>query len=220
MDNDHMSSSSSSEEDDGYYDSDDLISLSRRQSIAVSNAMQYDSDTTKSSQERFNSFFKRSFSSSGSDAYQSAVPTRTTTRRFIPDVKSLRPKIKSFLRISKELQDELSPLDCEIKQEAKVTNLLRVDDSDESGYMNSLFVSPLPQSSLPLQDSTISGGDTCIDSPSMKRKAAVVDTVEEPMYVKRRAVSPGYVSPVAGSPTRNVKHLRDTSNGLERMRLV
>ena len=221
MDNDPTPSSSSSSEDEGYYDADDIISLGRRQSISVCNiSSRNDSNSTKSSQERFNGFFKRSFSSSsGSDAYNFSGPARTTTRRFISDVKSLRPKVKSFLRISKELQDELSPLDCEIKQEAKVTSLLRVDDDDGSGDASPLATTSLPPPSLPVQ--ALAGGSGArMDSPSVKRKANVIDTVLEPVYVKRRAVSPGYVSPVAGSPTRSIKHLRDTSDGLERMRLA
>lgn len=41
--------------------------------------------------------------------------------------RSLRPKAKSFLRISRALEDELSPFDHEIRQEARVTHSLKSD---------------------------------------------------------------------------------------------
>lgn len=45
----------------------------------------------------------------------------------INDSKSLRPKAKSFLRISRALEDEMSPFDQEIRQEARVTHSFRTD---------------------------------------------------------------------------------------------
>ncbi|KAK9463348.1 uncharacterized protein V1516DRAFT_667527, partial [Lipomyces oligophaga] len=44
---------------------------------------------------------------------------------------SMKPQIRSFMRISKELADELAPAEVEIKHEAEVTMLLR-DDEDIS----------------------------------------------------------------------------------------
>jgi hypothetical protein len=41
--------------------------------------------------------------------------------------RSLRPKAKSFLRISRALEDEMSPFDHEIRQEARVTHSLKTD---------------------------------------------------------------------------------------------
>lgn len=198
---------------------------------------------------------------------------RTTIRRFVSDGRSLRPKVKSFLRISRDLQDEMSPLDTEIKQEARVTTALRDDGSPEaynylhpfSGYAlppatnidktptnckvtNSFAAIQQPQRnrSLIRSDSLksisshtdLTDNETSMNSPqstpvkiapiatpSVKRKASMLEN-SEPAFLKRRAVSPGYVSPVVGSPTsvgggkRNIKPLRDTSDGFEKMSLA
>lgn len=192
---------------------------------------------------------------------------RTAIRRFVSNGRSLRPKVKSFLRISRDLQDEMSPFDTEIKQEAKITTALRDDDNYYSrpfgrynvppdvnmdkppaSRINTSSFEPIPPTQarrqLTRSDSLKSIGSVTdtessmqspsatpakvapIATPSVKRKASIIED-SEPSFLKRRAVSPGYVSPVVGSPTsiggggkRSLKHLRDTSDGLEKMSLA
>lgn len=265
---------------------------------------------------------------------------RTTIRRFVSEGRSLRPKVKSFLRITRDLQDEMSPLDSEIKQEARITNALRDDGGSPKTssasysfnnynpqYHHRPFAASVPASasapntntSSSQQHAEVHGTNTgsgklltdslhtsfapiptasssnsnsqrqrpilrsestksinssgssninittsnatttsntnsntntntttnttiptatasnaklftapIVTTPihSVKRKASIMED-NEPAFLKRRAVSPGYVSPVVGSPTsgslgskRNIKHLRDTSDGFEKMSLA
>ncbi|ANB13415.1 hypothetical protein AWJ20_1706 [Sugiyamaella lignohabitans] len=101
----YRSSSSSSSDDDDLisagYDSDDRMSLgSRRASVT---------------------------STKGSDI--DITPPAAIVRQMISNGRSLKPKMKSFLRISKDLQEELSPLDFEIRREAEVTSTFREEDA-------------------------------------------------------------------------------------------
>lgn len=259
-----------------------------------------DNDTKKQLNTTNKSLVGNSSESSSSLEYK---PTdgRTAIRRFVSDGRSLRPKVKSFLRISRDLQDEMSPLDTEIKQEARVTTALRDDGTPETyyhhpfatgvtAYQSSPTVSmsankdlsdshknkatskvdskpsssisssfaPIQQQQYPqrrhslirsdsIKSGTISSDAELTDNeapfslhspgstsarlatatPSVKRKASIMEDTMEPSFLKRRAVSPGYVSPIIGSPTsgtlgpkRNIKHLRDTSDGFEKMSLA
>lgn len=64
---------------------------------------------------------------------------RASARQVTANRDSLKPKVKSFLRISRDLQDELSPLDYEIKQEARITMALRDETFDEPSYFAGSF---------------------------------------------------------------------------------
>lgn len=222
---------------------------------------------------------------SSSSNRDTTTESTATIRRFVSDGRSLRPKVKSFMRISRDLQDEMSPQDCEIKQEARVTNALRDDgtpdmygrhpfnsvgtpyqappsapmnfDSGKGKTVTGKKNAPISSAFAPIQqtqrqksisrsDSMKSNSADMTDSetmnspgstptkiataplvtPSVKRKASIMED-SEPAFLKRRAVSPGYVSPVVSSPTsgslgnkRNIKHLRDTSDGFEKMSLA
>jgi hypothetical protein len=210
--------SSSSSEDELGYESDDRMSIG-------------------STSRRGSASFDRR-----KDAIEPA-----TIRQFSSSGKSLRPKVKSFLRISKDLQEEMSPLDFEIRREAEVTLTLR--DEDHPTSKNGEAKSPFEQennASLSVTQSRTEAllsrfqgmqeHDSELTTPA-KRKAAIF---EETTAMKRRAVSPGMGSPVIGSPAMgspiigspvlgsptsnigkrtSIKQLSDTSDGLENMRL-
>lgn len=73
---------------------------------------------------------------------------KVTVRHVNVNNNALKPRIKNFLRISRDLMDEMSPLDYEIKQEARITMALRdesmVDEPDPSYFGGSYrgFYSP------------------------------------------------------------------------------
>lgn len=58
-------------------------------------------------------------------AQDSVKPNPRISMRQTGSSARLRPKMKSFLRVSKELQDELAPLDCEMQREAELTSCFR-----------------------------------------------------------------------------------------------
>lgn len=243
------------------------------------------SKRVEESVEQINEVKAEPAEASPSSNRETSTESTAAIRRFVSDGRSLRPKVKSFMRISRDLQDEMSPQDCEIKQEARITNALRDDGSTDlygrhpfnsvgtsyqappsapmnfdsgkgktvAGKNNSPISSafaPIQQTqrqkSISRSDSMKSNSADMTDSetmnspgstptklataslvaPSVKRKASIMED-SEPAFLKRRAVSPGYVSPVVSSPTsgslgnkRNIKHLRDTSDGFEKMSLA
>lgn len=64
---------------------------------------------------------------------------KVAVRHFVPNAFSLKPKVKSFLRITKDLQEEMSPLDYELKHEAKITMALKDDSFEEPAYFSGPF---------------------------------------------------------------------------------
>lgn len=136
-------------------------------------------------------------------------------RRFSTDGSSLRPQVRSMLRISKDLMDEMCPLDVEMRCEARITTLLRDEDEETKPKVvppiKGVLKPPLPPQ----------GVQTAPASPIISKKRRFEE--EDEPTLKRRAVSPGFIGLMIppGSPTKiNVKHVRDTSDGLERMKLV
>lgn len=149
---------------------------------------------------------------------------KAAIRHFYSNAKALKPKAKNFLRVSKELQDEMSPLDYEIKKEAEVTSALRIDDDPKSrrnsfhgfsSFLNkndrtifpaSSSIDPIIVNGEPRDNDPSDTDDSDIfpplGSPALPKpepnmlKRKVMEDSMEPSILKRRAVSPGLSSPI------------------------
>ncbi|CAN6645687.1 hypothetical protein TRVA0_021S01024 [Trichomonascus vanleenenianus] len=128
-------SSSSSSSEDGYEEGMDSVehdasyfSPHRRRLSAAPTHEPHDSLLGGSFRHRL---AKAEESRSVSESLLGAGGPRAAIRQLKTSSKALKPKVKSFLRISRDLREELSPLDYEIKREAEVTSALRDDEDTE-----------------------------------------------------------------------------------------
>lgn len=187
--------------------------------------------------------------------------------------KNLKPKAKSFLRVSKELEAECAPLDFEMRREAEITASIRSDFSLNSASKSSSYLQhgvfafdeetsggstdkihrstspsategekhlpPINTQKLPMsrqqtpplpmfrpgiysdtEDSDIAAGSPSSALPVLKRKVIMEES--DTNVFKRRAVSPGGMSPVIGSPSvkrATLKQMQDASDDLSSMSL-
>lgn len=137
--------------------------------------------------------------------------------------KNMKPKPKSFLRISRDLVEENAPLDSEMRHESAITCALREDAVEESGMARDTAVLPARDVPYPnyidyFEHVIDEHSDSDTARPKRKRVAGDYDPV-----LKRRAVSPGLSSPImSASPTgakRSNRQVQDTSEEIQRMTL-
>ncbi|KAG5354826.1 hypothetical protein CJU89_6620 [Yarrowia sp. B02] len=135
--------------------------------------------------------------------------------------KNMKPKPKSFLRISRDLVEENAPLDCEMRHESAITCALREDAVEESGMSRDPV---LPSRDVPYPnyvDYFEHVIDEHSDSDTARPKRKRVGDYDG--VLKRRAVSPGLSSPImSASPTgakRSNRQVQDTSEEIQRMSL-
>lgn len=152
---------------------------------------------------------------------------RTIIRQTLNSGKSLKPKIKSLLRISKDLQEEMSPLDYEMRKEAEVTNNFRQEDAVDtlfqsfpyqkggSSFINcgTLMSTGTPREEQPsdTDDSDFTNAGVSPPSPPqpqqqqqqhlLKRKQTEDNSDSLSGAIKRRAVSPALNTSTMGSPS-------------------
>jgi hypothetical protein len=226
-DNEDGSSSSSSEDNciHGGYDSDDRMSDRLRPGGGDPS-----SGHAEDHLEGFSSSFKYKLTRAGEKKKQQKQ--EPAIRQVQSNSKSLRPKARNFLRISRDLQEEMAPLDYEIRREAEITMAMR--DGDETSDPRPTYTNPNLHKAF--RQNTIATSDTddsdiVPTSPQskpsgiLKRKAAIVDESVDSNTLKRRAVSPGVSSPIIGSPTNigakhsSMKQVQDTSEGFQNMSL-
>lgn len=152
---------------------------------------------------------------------------RAIVRQTFTTGRSLRPKIKSLLRITKELQEELNPLDFEIKREAEVTSNFRQDNGDQDSlllkYKQQQTTNVFSFSDTDDSDLNLPGSPP--RSQSTQKRKKMEDNSDSPGALKRRAVSPGPSSPAVGSPTAmnkraSRKQVQDASDGFQNMSLA
>lgn len=75
-------------------------------------------------------------SNGDSDSRLANIPHKVSMRQSGLSAR-LRPKLKSFMRVSQDLQDEMAPLDCEMQREADLTSCFRrLDSSSSLRYLN------------------------------------------------------------------------------------
>lgn len=221
-------SSSSSSEDNGVheeYDSDDRMSDRLRSSTINPPSSGHNEDYL----DGFASSFKYKLTRVGEKKTQQEQ--EPAIRQVQSNSRSLRPKAKNFLRISRDLQEEMAPLDYEIRREAEITIAMR--DGDETSDPRPTYTNPNLHKAFRQTTATSDTDDSDIipsspqSKPSgvLKRKAAIVDETVDSNTLKRRAVSPGVSSPIIGSPTNigakhtSMKQVQDTSEGFQNMSL-
>lgn len=174
--------------------------------------------------------------SNDSDA---ASPTPPPPRLVTQTRKSMKPKPKSFLRITRDLQEEGAPLDSEMRHEAAITCALREDESEHQQNQHhqknkspELVPSAWASRSAGLPPVDTTAQDECFrfdeevqsdadwmaahhqppvmdDSKQQKRKAAIMQDSFEPSVLKRRAVSPGLSSPILSGSPSSVGAMRN-----------
>lgn len=253
--NNHGSSTSTSSSDDDdesipnvmmTYDSDERLSNSSRRpsvSSSVNGAKDNESYTPFSSIS-----FKDKLTKAEEKKNNNQEENTPAIRHVQSNVKALRPKAKNFLRISRDLQEEMAPLDYEIKRESEITNALREYDDETdprqayilphqpgtNGY-EEYDKTTLHSKANVFRDSYMNDTDdsdaVAPSSPkapmALKRKAAIVDESMDSNTLKRRAVSPGIGSPSStsssttniGSKHNSLKQVQDTSDGFQNMSL-
>lgn len=185
----------------------------------------------------FRSKIERSTADSSATATGSGVTTssgsdsghgrdRTQIRQIGSSSKALKPKAKSLLRISRDLQEELSPFDYEVQRESEITTALRGDQDDrrvEKLQQTDRLDGQMDDHEMtPTNDSNDNSNDH--GREERKRKATIDELYDNGW--KRRAVSPA-VSPAQspassgniGTKRSNFKQVFDTSDGLQNMSL-
>jgi hypothetical protein len=262
-DDSDVNNQSSSDDEFMGYDSDDRVSLSSRRPSIVSiggagssngiygaNTMNNTSlsiSSRSSLDEGPRDGFSSALSGLGITSKESSKEARRTIiRQTFISGKSLKPKIKSLLRISKDLQEESSPLDYEMKREAEVTNNFRQEEDEDVVFKSAhpkiiefpfkrtieTAVAGGPRINQPSDtddsDFTNGGGSPPPQPPAphsiLKRK--VDDNPDSPGAIKRRAVSPVLSSPVMASTPggmnkrASIRQVQDTSDGFQNMKLA
>lgn len=231
---------------------------------------------------------KPTLSRTSSGSYAKAAPASASVimqpapiRLISSSGKNLKPKAKSFLRVSKELEAESAPLDFEMRREAEITASIRSDfslngNSKPNSYLQHGVFPFDEESTMPIasnlessvddktlrstsptatdaekhflpintqkpplfrqqtpplsmfrpglhsdtEDSDIVVGSPSAALPVLKRKIIMEES--DTNVFKRRAVSPGGMSPVIGSPSikrATLKQMQDASDDLSTMSL-
>lgn len=243
-------SSTSSSEDEFAYDSDERMSIppSRRTSMSSGSMLPLSLSRRPSMHDEplaglglgslsFRSKIERSTAAESATASGSGASStitndsghgreRTQIRQIGSSSKALKPKAKSLLRISRDLQEELSPFDYEVQRESEITTALRGDQDDRRveklQHTDRLDGKMDDQDMTPTNDNNDNSNDH--GREERKRKATIDDLYDNGW--KRRAVSPA-VSPAQspassgniGTKRSNFKQVFDTSDGLQNMSL-